>query len=107
MSTSRGLRASRGVVRGRRGCLGWLEGGGEQVAGGQAAVGAPLFGDGQDLWLRGEMAELIGGLDGLAQREVAGQDDVFPLQRDEQGPLDGPRADAGNGGELGQQFLVG
>jgi hypothetical protein len=89
-------RSSGGVVSGGRGCLGWLEGGGEQVTGGQAAVGPPLLGDGYHLLLRGEMAELVGGLDGLAQREVTGQDDVFSLQRDEQGTLDGPRADARN-----------
>ena len=53
------------------------------------------------------MSELVRGLDGFAQREVAWQDDVFPLQRDEQGTLHGPRADTGNSGELGDQLLVG
>ena len=53
-----------------------LEGGGEQVAGGQAAVGTPVLGDGQDLLLGGQVVEPVGGPDGLAQREVTGQDDV-------------------------------
>src|SRR6202035_5760789 len=87
--------------------LSGLEGSGEQVAGGQAAIGPPLLGDVQDLLLRGEMAESVSGLDRLAQREVTGQDDVFPLQRDEQGTLHRPRTYARNGGELGHQFVVG
>ena len=73
---------------------GRVEGGREQVAGRQAAIGPPLLGDGQDLLLRGEVIEPIGGLDGLAKREIAWQDDVFTLQRDEEGALHGPRANA-------------
>jgi hypothetical protein len=42
--------------------------------------------------------ELMGGPDGLAQREIAGQDDVLALQLDDEGALLGPRADAGDGG---------
>ena len=53
------------------------------------------------------MSELVRGLDGLAKREVTWQDDVFPLQRDEQGTLHGPRTDTRNSGELGDQLLVG
>ena len=53
------------------------------------------------------MVELVGGLDGLAEREVARQDDVFAAERDEQGALHGPRADPGNGGELGDELVVG
>jgi hypothetical protein len=44
---------------------------------------------------------------GLAERQVARQDDVLASQRDEQRALHGPRADAGNRGELGQQLIVG
>jgi len=65
-----GLTELSAPVPGGRCCLGWLEGSGEQVAGRQAAVGPPFLGDGEDLLLRGEMVELIGGLDGLAKREV-------------------------------------
>ena len=90
---------------GRR--LGRREGGGEQVAGGQAAVGPPLLGDGQDLLLGRQVVQRIGGLDGLAERQVARQHDVLAPQRDEQRALHGPRADAGNRGELGQQLIVG
>src|SRR5215831_11940075 len=86
---------------------GWLEGGGEQVAGGQAAVGPPFLRDGQHLLLRREVIELVGGPDGLAQREVARQHDVLPAQRDEHGALHGPRAYSGNRGELGHEFVVG
>ena len=57
-------------------CLRWLECGGKQVAGRQAAVGPPFLGDGDDLLLGGAVVELIGGLDGLTEREVARQDDV-------------------------------
>ena len=52
------------------------------------------------------MVELVGGPDGLAQREVTRQYHVFALQGDDEGALYGPRADARNGGELGHQFLV-
>ena len=62
---------------GDRWCLGWLEGGGEQVAGRQATVGPPFLGDSQDLLLGGQVVQLIGGLDGLAKRQVARQDDVL------------------------------
>jgi hypothetical protein len=39
--------------------------------------------------LRGKVIELIGGLDGLAKREVTRQDDVFTLQRDDEGAQHG------------------
>src|SRR6185312_6418104 len=92
---------------GGRWCPGRLEGGGEQVAGSQAAVGPPLVGGIQNLLLAGEVVEVVGGPDGLAQRQVAGQDDVFPAERDDHGTLHGPGADPGNGGELVQQLVVG
>ena len=53
------------------------------------------------------MVEAVGGPDGLAKREVARQDDVFPPQGDEEGALHGPRADPGNRGELGDDLVVG
>src|SRR5579863_8383281 len=84
-----------------------LEGGGEQVAGGQAAVWPPSLRDGQHLLLRRKVIELVRGLDSLAQREVARQDDVLPTQRDEHGALYGPRAYPGNRGELGHEFVIG
>src|SRR6266516_1964481 len=67
---------------GYRGCLGRFEGGGEQVAGRQAAVGPPFLGDGQDLLLGGQVFQLIDGLDGLMERQVARQDDVLAAERD-------------------------
>jgi hypothetical protein len=39
------------------------------------------------------VAELIHGLDGLAQGQVAGQHDVRAVQGDDEGALDGPRPD--------------
>jgi hypothetical protein len=48
-----------------------------------------LSGDGQDLLLRRKVIELTGDLDGLAKREVAWQDDVFTLRRDDEGALHG------------------
>src|SRR6266581_3046189 len=69
------------LARGDRRRIGPLEGGGKQVAGRQAAVGPPFLGDGEDLLLGGEVAELIGGPDGLAERKVARQDHVFPAER--------------------------
>ena len=51
--------------------------------------------------------ELIGGLDGLAERQVAWQDDVFSAERDEHGALYRPRAYPGNGRELCHQLVVG
>src|SRR6185437_3204764 len=65
------------------GCPGRFGGGGEQVAGGQAAVGPPFLGDVEDLLLGGKAVEAIGGQDGLTQGQVAGQDDVFPAEGDE------------------------
>src|SRR4030095_9131984 len=88
------------LVRDDRWRLGPLEGGGKQVAGGKAAVGAPFLGDGEDLLLGGEgvgggtagggplflggggallggggVVELVGDLDGLTEGKVARQDD--------------------------------
>src|ERR1700761_4577112 len=84
-----------------------LEGGGEQVAGGQAAVWPPFLRDGQHLLLRREVTELVRGLDSLAQRKVARQDDILPVQRDDHGALHGPRTYPRNRGELGYEFVVG
>ena len=84
----------------------WLEGGGEQVAGRQAAVGPPLLSDSENLLLAGQVIQPIYGLDGLAERQVSRQDDVLPLQRDEQGALNGPGAYPGDGGELGHELVV-
>ena len=53
------------------------------------------------------MVELIGGPDGLAQGQVARQDDVFSAERDEEGALHGPRPDPRNGGEFRDEFVVG
>jgi hypothetical protein len=50
--------------------------------------------------------ELIGGLDGLAERQVAWQDDVFSAERDEHGALYRPRAYPRNGGELCDELVV-
>src|SRR5215469_12908639 len=86
---------------------GWLEGGGEQIAGRQAAVWPPFLRDVQHLLLRRNVIELVRGPDGLAQREVARQHDVLPAQRDEHSALHGPRADPGNRGELGDELIVG
>ena len=65
------------------------EGGGEQVAGGRAGSGRHFSAMASTSVLRRGMVELVRGLDGLAKREVTWQDDVFPLQRDEQGTLHG------------------
>src|SRR5215469_4091953 len=92
---------------GGRRCLGRLEGGGEQVAGRQAAVGPPFAGDVEHLLLAGEVVEVVDGPDGLAQRQVTRQDDVFAAQRDEHRALDGPRAYPRDRGELGDQLVIG
>src|SRR5215467_14802261 len=95
------------LVLGGRWCLGRLEGGGEQVAGSQAAVGPPFAGDVQDLLLGGEVAELVRDLYRLAEGKVARQDDVFAAKRDEHGALDGPRAYPRDRGELSDEFVIG
>src|SRR5215469_9829962 len=92
---------------GGRRCLGRLEGGREQVAGRQAAVGPPFAGDVEDFLLGGEVVELIRGPHGLAERKVARQDDVFPAERDEHGALDGPRAYPRDSGELCDELVIG
>jgi len=84
-----------------------LEGGSEQLAGGQAAVGPSFLGDGEDLLLGREVVEPIHGLDGHAESEVARQDDALSLQRDHEGALHGPGTYAGNGGEPGHQLVIG
>lgn len=91
---------------GARWCLGGVQGGGEQVAGREAAVGPPFVSYGEDLLLGGEVAELVGGPDGLTERKVAWQDDVFPVQRDDEGALHGPGTDPGNRGELGHELVL-
>ena len=52
------------------------------------------------------MVELINGLDGLTEREVARQDDIFSLERDEEGALHGPGTDSRDRGELRHELLV-
>jgi hypothetical protein len=49
----------------------------------------------------------VHGPDGPAEGEVAGEDDVLPLQGDEHRPLHGPRADPGDGRQLGEDLVVG
>src|SRR5258705_10306055 len=92
--------------RSRSAACRWLDSGGEQVAGREAAIGPPFFGDGEDLRRGGEMVEPIRGLNRLSEREVARQHDVFPLERKDEGALDGPRTYPGNGGELGHELVV-
>src|SRR4029450_1055534 len=90
-----------------RWCAGGLEGGGKQVAGRQTAVGPPFLGDGEDFLLGREVVELISGLDGLTEGKVAGQDDVFPLQRNDEGALHGPGTYSRDCGELSHELVVG
>ena len=56
--------------------------------------------------LGGQVVEPISGLDGLTEGEVAGQDDVFPLQRDDEDALHGPGTDPGYRGELSHELVV-
>jgi hypothetical protein len=84
-----------------------FEGRGEQVTGGQAAVGPPFLGDRQDLLLAGQVVELVVGLDGLTERQVTRQHDVFAAESDKQGTLYRPRAYPGDSGELGDDLVVG
>src|SRR5690242_11145894 len=53
------------------------------------------------------MTELIGGLDGLTQSKVARQDDVFSLERDEEGALHRPGTYPRDCGELCHDLVVG
>jgi hypothetical protein len=69
-------------------------------------VRLPFLGDAKDLLLAGEVVEPIGGLDGFTEREVARQDDIFSLERDEEGALYGPGTDSRDRGELRHEFLV-
>src|SRR5829696_5606932 len=89
-----------------RWCLGPLESGGKQVAGRKAAVWPPFLGDGEDFLLAGEVVELIGGLDGLTERKIARQHDVFSLERDDERPLHGPGTYPRNCGELCHELVV-
>jgi hypothetical protein len=98
--------AALGLARGNLRFRGALEGGGKQVAGGQAPVGPPFLGHGEDLLFGGEVVELVGSPDGLAEREVARQDDVFSLERDDEGALHGPRAYPRYRGELCHKRVV-
>src|SRR6202020_3026061 len=67
----------------RRGRVGRLECGREQVACRQAAVGPPWLSDVEDLLLAGQMVALVRAPDCLAQRQVARQDHVFSAEGDE------------------------
>ena len=80
--------------------------GGEQVAGREAAVGPPALRDGAHLVRAGQPVELVSDLDGLAQGEVTGQDDVLAAERDDHRALNGPRPDAGDLGQRGDQLVV-
>lgn len=53
------------------------------------------------------MVELISALDGLAQRQVAWQDHILSPKGDKEGALSGPWSDPGDGGELGNEIIVG
>ena len=53
------------------------------------------------------MVELVRAPDCLAQRQVARQDHVFSAEGDEEDTLSGPGADPGDGGELGNELVVG
>jgi hypothetical protein len=99
--------AAGGLRPAYRSGVGRLEGRGEQVAGGQAAVRPPLLGDRQDLLLAGQVVELVAGPDGLTERQVARQHDVFAAESDEQGTLDRPRAYPGDGSEHGDDLVIG
>jgi hypothetical protein len=95
-----------GLARCDRRCFSSLESGGKQVAGRQAAVGPPFLGDGEDLLWAGEVIPLIGGLNGLTERKVARQDDVFSLEREDEGALRSPGTYPRNRGELRQELVV-
>ena len=83
-----------------------FEGGRKQVAGRKAAVGPPLLGDGEDLLFAGTVVEFIGGLDGLTERKIARQDDVFSLERNNERTLHGPGTYPRNCGELCLEIVV-
>jgi hypothetical protein len=90
-----------------RSWFGRLVGRREQVGRREAAVRTPLLGDVEDLLLGWAVVEGVGALDGLAQREVAGKNDVRSSQRDEKRALRRPGTDAGYGGQCGDEFFVG
>jgi hypothetical protein len=50
--------------------------------------------------------EVIGDLDGFAQREIAGEDDVLSPERDDERALRGPWADPRDRGELPNDLVV-
>ena len=56
--------------------------------------------------LAGEVVELIGGLDGLTERKIARQDDVFSLERNDERALHGPGTYPRNCGELCYEIVV-
>jgi hypothetical protein len=56
--------------------------------------------------LAGQAVELIGGLDSLTERKIAGQDDVLSLERDDERTLHGPGAYSRNCGELCHEVVV-
>src|ERR1700732_4100415 len=94
-----------GLARGNGRRLALLERGGEQIARREAAIGAPLLGDVQNLLLGGPVIKLIGVLDRLARREIAGQDDVLSPERDQQSTLRRPWADPRDRGEFGDDLV--
>ena len=52
------------------------------------------------------MIQPIGASYRLTQSKIAGQDDILPSEGDEQGALRGPRPDARNGRQLGDEIVV-
>ena len=53
-----------------------------------------------------ELVQLIGGLDGLTERKIARQDDVFSLERNDERALHGPGTYPRNCGELCYEIVV-
>ncbi|HUN31965.1 MAG TPA: FAD-dependent oxidoreductase, partial [Trebonia sp.] len=81
--------------------------GGQQEAGGQAAVRPPGLGQVGHLGRGGQVIKAVADPDRVAQGEVVDAEQVGSLERDEQRALDGPRADSLDGGEPADHLLVG
>jgi hypothetical protein len=78
----------------------------EQVSGRQTAVGPPFLGDGQNLFLRWQVIEAVNSANGLAESEVAWQDDILAAESGDQGPLRRPRAYPGDLGQYRNELVV-
>jgi len=81
--------------------------GAPHVPGGDGAVGAPAFSEGEKLFGRGHMFFVVGDGPAFFDPEVVDGENVGAAEAEDEEHLDGPGADAADGGEALDEVFVG